>query len=112
MGTTVSCGCTPTDEQSKIYSKGGSICYEGTLVNKLQNRKPYKNNKSVIKGVMQDRCGTWYACICVKNVHYRVECDSKEQVLYQRTMLEKKYYDSIIKEYLEEIKKENGENEK
>ena len=112
MWTTVSCGCTPTDEQPKIYSKGGSICYEGTPVNKLQNRKPYKNNKSVIKGVMHDRCGTWYACICVKKVHYRVKCDSKEQVLYQRAMLEKKYQDPIIKEYLEEIKKENGGNEK
>lgn len=112
MGTTVSCGCTPTDEQPKIYSKGGSICYEGTPVNKLQNRKLSKNNKSGIKGVMQDRCGTWYACICVKKVHYRVKCDSKEQVLYQRAMLEKKYQDSIIKEYVEEIKKENGGNEK
>lgn len=63
-----------------------------------------------IKRVMQDKHGTWYAILSIRKEKHFVRCDSKEQTLYQRATLEKKYYGPIIKEYLE--KKDNGGNEK
>lgn len=59
---------------------------------------------------MQDKHGTWYAILSIRKEKHVIRCDSKEQALYRRAMLEKKYYDPIIKEYLE--KKDNGGNEK
>ena len=112
MGLTVSCGCVKEERLPKAHSRCGVAYYGGTSITKLQNRKPYKNSKSGIKGVLLDRHGTWYASLSIGKVQHKVRCDSKEQALYQRAMLEKKYQDPIIKDYLEEIKKENGGNEK
>ena len=112
MGLTVSCGCVKKESLPKAHSRCDMAYYDGTSITKLQNREPYKNSKSGIKGVSQDRHGTWYASLSIGKVRHKVRCDSKEQALYQRAMLEKKYQDPIIKDYLEEIKKENGGNEK
>ena len=107
-GKVTSCGCIQSDPNED--SKDKSKYFKGTFIPRIQNRKPNKNNKFGIKGVMQDKHGTWYAILSIRKEKHFVRCDSKEQALYQRAMLEKKYYDPIIKEYLE--KKNNGGNEK
>ena len=105
MGLIVSCRCVKDEVLPKGRCKCSRSRFDGIRITKLQNIKPYKNSKSGIKGVSQDMCGTWYATLSVGKVRHKVRCDSKEQTLYQRAMLEKKYQDPVIKEYLEEMKK-------
>lgn len=110
MGLTISCGCVKDEALPKGRCKCSRSRFDGIRITKLQNRKPYKNSKSGIKVVSQYTFGAWYASLSVGKVRHKVRCNFKEQGLYQRAMLEKKYQNPVIKEYLEEIKKEKSKN--
>lgn len=94
-----SCGCI-TKNDYIVTSKCNNECRKNNIRYKnIIKKKPSLRNRSGIKGIYQDRCGTWYAKLVFKGVTYRVKCSSMIQAQYQRAMLEEKYFDPFIKEY-------------
>ena len=104
----VSCGCIEPEKREinhKVHKNHIGYYIDGSCYTNVKGKESNKNSKSGIKGIYQDRCGSWYAKLTFKGVTYRYRCDSQLEAIYKRKELKMEYFDPYLKEYAKKIEK-------
>ena len=103
-----SCGCIPFEKKEinhRVKKTNLGFFADGSSYTSLNKKEANGNSRTGIKGIYQDRCGTWYAKLVFKGVTYRVKCSSELEAIYKRKELELEIHDPYLKEYKNKVEK-------